>query len=128
MRAPQGVAVDAKGNVWVGTEREVAMWTGSSFQTMTPTNGESALNVTFLDIAPDGDAWIIANERVRKARERQWVFEAEPCRGLFSGYQDRLGLQERLSRTNDQQMRLRPPEGVSLPDGRRPRHRRAGLP
>ncbi len=85
---------DAKGNVWVGTEREVAMWTGPCFQSMTPTNGESSLNVSFLHIAPDGDVWIIANERVRKARDRQWVFEAEPCRGLFSGQQDRLGLQE----------------------------------
>src|SRR5882724_8629072 len=70
------------------------MWTGSCFQTMTPTNGESSLNVSWLYIAPDGDVWIIANERVRKARERQWIFEAESCRGLFSGYQDRLGLQE----------------------------------
>jgi signal transduction histidine kinase/ligand-binding sensor domain-containing protein len=88
------LTIDPKGNVWVGTEREVAMWTGSSFQTMTPTNGEGSLNVSWLHIAPDGDVWIIANERVRKARERQWIFEAEPCRGLFSGQQDRLGLQE----------------------------------
>jgi signal transduction histidine kinase/ligand-binding sensor domain-containing protein len=92
--ALHSLTTDPKGNIWVGTEREIAMWTGSCFQTMTPTNGESTLNVSLLHIAPDGDVWIIANERVRKARERQWVFEAEPCRGLFSGYQDRLGLQE----------------------------------
>lgn len=88
------LTTDVKGNVWVGTEREVAIWTGSCFQSMTPTNGESALNVSWLHIAPDGDLWIIANECVRKARDRQWIFEAEPCRGLFSGNQDRLGLQE----------------------------------
>jgi signal transduction histidine kinase/ligand-binding sensor domain-containing protein len=88
------LTTDSNGNVWVGTEHEVAMWTGSSFQTMTPTNGESSLNVSFLHVAPDGDVWIIANERVRKARDRKWVFEAESCRGLFSGQQDRLGLQE----------------------------------
>jgi signal transduction histidine kinase/streptogramin lyase len=70
------------------------MWTGACFQSMTPTNGEASLNVSWLHIATDGDVWIIANERVRKAREREWVFEAEPCRGLFSGQQDRLGLQE----------------------------------
>ena len=87
------LTTDSKGNVWVGTEREVAIWTGSRFQSMTPTNGEYPLNVSMLHIAPDGDVWIVANERVRKARERQWVFEADPCRGLFSGYQDRLGLQ-----------------------------------
>lgn len=88
------LAKDPKGNVWVGTDREVARWNGSAFQPMTPTNGESTLNVSWLHIAPDGDTWIIANERVRKARDRQWLFEAEPCRGLFSGFQDRLGLQE----------------------------------
>jgi signal transduction histidine kinase/ligand-binding sensor domain-containing protein len=88
------LTTDSKGRVWVATEREVATWTGSGFQTMTPTNGESSLNVSWLYIAPDGDVWIIANERVRKARERQWIFEAEPCRGLFSGSQDRLGMQE----------------------------------
>jgi signal transduction histidine kinase/ligand-binding sensor domain-containing protein len=88
------LTTDTRGTVWVGTEREIAMWSGSCFQSITPTNGESPLNVTFLHIAPDGDVWVIANERVRKARERQWVFESDPCRGLFSGYQDRLGLQE----------------------------------
>ena len=88
------LTTDSKGNVWVGTEREVAMWTGSRFRTMTPTNSESSLNVSWVHVAHDGDAWIIANERVRKAREREWIFEAEPCRGLFSGNQDRLGLGE----------------------------------
>lgn len=88
------LSTDTTGNLWVGTEREVAMWTGSCFQSMTPTNGESPLNVSLLHIAPDGDVWIIANERVRKARDRQWIFEAESCGGLFSGNQDRLGLQE----------------------------------
>jgi signal transduction histidine kinase/ligand-binding sensor domain-containing protein len=88
------LTTDAKGNIWVGTELEVAMWTGSCFQSMTPTNGETPLNVSLLHIAPDEDVWILANQRVRKARNRQWLFESEPCRDLFSGYQDRLGLQE----------------------------------
>ncbi len=88
------MATDPKGRLWVGTDKEVARWNGSRFETMTPTNGESALSVSWIQIAQDGDAWIIANERVRRARGRQWAFEAEPCRRLFSGFQDRLGMQE----------------------------------
>jgi hypothetical protein len=44
---------------------------------MTPANDEAALNVAFLHLVRHGDAWIIANDRVRKMRGRQWVFEAE---------------------------------------------------
>lgn len=93
-RLIQCLTTDPKGRLWVGTDKEVARWNGSRFETMTPTNGESSLNVSWVQIAQDGDAWIIANERVRRARDRQWIFEAEPCRGLFSGFQDRLGMQE----------------------------------
>jgi signal transduction histidine kinase/ligand-binding sensor domain-containing protein len=88
------LTIDPKGKLWIGTDKEVACWNGSSFETMTPTNGESSLSVSWIQIPRDGDAWIIANERVRRARGRQWTFEAEPCRGLFSGFQDRLGMQE----------------------------------
>jgi ligand-binding sensor domain-containing protein len=95
----QGTAVhtlslDWQGRVWVGTDRELAVWNGSAFQSMVPTNGEPSLNISWVCFSTNREAWIIANERVRRAQGRQWVFEAEPCRGLFSGYQDRLGMQE----------------------------------
>src|SRR5262245_53207450 len=88
------LTVDPSGRLWAGTDKEIAVWDGSSFRNMTPTNGEPELNVSFVYVAPDGDAWAIANERVRKARGRQWVFEAESCRGVFSGSPDRLGMRE----------------------------------
>jgi signal transduction histidine kinase len=61
---------------------------------MSPTNGEPTLDVSFLYLCEDGAAWVIGNGRVRKARARQWVQEAEACRGVFTGRLDRIGVQE----------------------------------
>lgn len=88
------LAADAGGRVWVGTERELAVWDGARFRSMTPTNGEAVLNVAYLYLAKDRDAWVIANDRVRKARDGKWVFEAEACRGLFTGGLNRVGAAE----------------------------------
>ncbi len=88
------LTVDAQGRLWAGTDKELAVWNGSAFESMVPTNGEPELNVSWVYFSTNREAWVIANERVRKVQGRQWVFEAEPCRGLFSGYQDRLGMQE----------------------------------
>jgi len=88
------LVADAKGQIWLGTDKEVVRWDGNRFETMTPTNGEPSLNVSWIFLTPGGDEWIVANGRVRKAEGRRWVFEAEPCAGLFSGHQDRLGMQE----------------------------------
>jgi signal transduction histidine kinase/ligand-binding sensor domain-containing protein len=85
---------DEKGRIWVGTEKEIAVWNGNQFECMTPTNGEPALDVKFLYGSPDGSLWAIANDRVRRARARQWVCEAPACRGVFTGGLDRLGMQE----------------------------------
>jgi ligand-binding sensor domain-containing protein/signal transduction histidine kinase len=93
-RVINSLTADSRGRVWAGTERELAVWDGGRFQTMTPTNGEAVLNIAFLYMARDGDAWVVANGRVRKARDRQWVFEAEACRGVFTASLERLGVQE----------------------------------
>jgi ligand-binding sensor domain-containing protein/signal transduction histidine kinase len=90
---------DPQGRIWVGTEQEIAVWDNGQFRAMTPTNGEPALNVRFLSVSERGNIWSIANERVRKARGRQWIAEAESCRGLFTSGLDRLGMQE--DRTGD---------------------------
>ena len=82
------------GRIWVGTDREIAAWDGSRFVSQSPTNGERTLNVGFLHVTSEGDMWVIANGRVRKAQGRRWILEAEPCRGVFTGALDRLGMQE----------------------------------
>lgn len=88
------LVADGRGQIWAGSDHEVAVWDGSKFETMTPTNGEPVINVNFLRVLDNGDIWTIANERVRRARGREWNFEVEQARGLFGGWRERTGLHE----------------------------------
>jgi signal transduction histidine kinase/ligand-binding sensor domain-containing protein len=88
------LTADNRGRIWAGTDREFAVWNGTRFETMSPTNGEAPLNVSFLRVLANGDVWCIANERVRKARGREWIAEVEEARGMFTGWRDRTGLHE----------------------------------
>lgn len=88
------LTADASGRVWVGTDRELAVWNGNQFESMSPTNGEPVLSVSFLRVTTNGEVWTVANDRVRKSRGREWVFEIEEVRGLFTGWRDRTGLHE----------------------------------
>ena len=88
------LVADAEGRIWAGTEQELAVWNGQTFENMTPTNGEAGLSVSYLSPTPDGGLWVFANNRVRKARGRQWVYEAETFRGLFAGRTDRMVVHE----------------------------------
>jgi signal transduction histidine kinase/ligand-binding sensor domain-containing protein len=93
------LTTDGQGRIWAGTDREVAVWNGAQFETMTPTNGEPELNVTFLRVLKNGDIWMVANERVRKARGREWVQEIEETRELFTGVaRERTGLHQDTKR------------------------------
>lgn len=91
------LVADAGGSIWAGTDRQIAEWDGSRFQNRTPTNGEAVLNTTFLRVLPNGDVWSVANDRVRKARGREWVFELESARGVFTGWRERTGLHQDTS-------------------------------
>ena len=86
------LVADAAGKIWAGTDKQIAVWDGTRFQSMTPTNGEAVLNTTFLRVLPNGDVWSVANDRVRKAHGREWVFEIESARGVLAGTRDRTGL------------------------------------
>jgi signal transduction histidine kinase/ligand-binding sensor domain-containing protein len=88
------MTTNMEGRLVVGTDKQAACWNNGHFENQTPTNGEPELNVGNISFAPDGDAWIFADEKVRKAHGRQWVFEAEECRGLFSGRLERTGVLE----------------------------------
>jgi signal transduction histidine kinase/ligand-binding sensor domain-containing protein len=88
------LVADPRGRIWAGTERGFAVWNGTQFEPMTPTNGEAVVNVTFLRVLANGDVWSIANERVRRSRDREWMSEVEAARGLFSGGRERTGLHE----------------------------------
>lgn len=72
----KAIAADSAGRIWVGTEKELALWNGSCFKNMTPTNGESELNVDRITSAGDGSLWVFANQRARRWRNGQWVADA----------------------------------------------------
>ena len=89
---------DSAGRVWVGTEKEVAVWSGGRFTTMTPVNGEAELNVEGMLAAGDGTMWISANGRTRRCRGREWVADAgawtgrsEPLAASVGYFGDREG-------------------------------------
>ena len=89
---------DSGGRIWVGTEKEIAVWTGERFTTMTPVNGEAELNVEGMLAAGDGTMWISANGRTRRCRERSWVADAgewtgrsEPLAAKVGYFGDRKG-------------------------------------
>ena len=73
-RQVQCLTRDGDGRIWVGTEAEIAVFDGGRFQTMTPTNGESRLDVSMLRFSRDGGLWVVANGRARKARGRTWIW------------------------------------------------------
>jgi len=77
------LAADSRGRIWAGTDQGVARWDGRRFETMTPTNGEPTLNVSYVLPVRDGGVWVLADGRLRKLRDRQWASEATEWQGLL---------------------------------------------
>jgi ligand-binding sensor domain-containing protein len=66
---------DSRGQIWVGTEKEIAVWDEKNFTDMTPTNGEPDVAVQQLLPCADGSFWVQANGRLRKCFARNWQTE-----------------------------------------------------
>jgi ligand-binding sensor domain-containing protein/signal transduction histidine kinase len=79
------LVTDRTGRWWVGTDKEIAVWDGTQFQTVTPTNGESQVDVDLLVASEDGSVWSVANKRLRKSVGRCWIAEAKPTQSVFTG-------------------------------------------
>ncbi|MGH7950573.1 MAG: ligand-binding sensor domain-containing protein, partial [Limisphaerales bacterium] len=88
------LTTDSGGHLWVGTDKGIAEWNGAKFQNVTPTNGETSVNVTFLFIAKNGSIWTVADGRLREAIGQRWISEPNTFREIFSGDLSRLGAQE----------------------------------
>ena len=67
---------DAGGRVWVGTDKEIAVWEGQHFTDMTPTNGEPNVTVRIMVSCADGSFWVLGAGRLRKCAARNWEVEA----------------------------------------------------
>jgi ligand-binding sensor domain-containing protein len=80
-RQVHALLTDAVGQLWVGTERELARWDGTKFVNQTPTNGAPELNVQRVTACPDGSFWVQAGDDVRKMRDQQWLTRVETWDG-----------------------------------------------
>jgi len=74
---------DDSGRIWVGTDKEIAVWDGKTFVNMTPTNGEPELAVRDAAICPDGTLWVRTDNKLRKCANQTWLTEAEAWTGQF---------------------------------------------
>ncbi len=109
---------DVHGQIWVGTEKELARWNGARFTRMTPTNGEPELDVEGIRGAGDGTLWVAANGRTRRLRGREWVADAgewtgrqEPMFDAVGYFADRQGGQ--WSYSGNGLIHLRPDGGMN---------------
>lgn len=88
------MTTDPQGRLWVGTSAEIAMWTGTYFESATPTNGPWPGEVTFLCVAGGGRVWAGVGSSVREIIHRQWKAEAPALKNVFTNGLTRGGTQE----------------------------------
>ena len=74
---------DNSGRLWVGTDKEIAVWDGKLFVDMNPTNGEPDFAVRDLAFCPDGSLWVRMDNRLRRCVNLKWLAEAKPWDGQF---------------------------------------------
>ena len=74
---------DDWGRVWVGTDKEIAVWDVNTFVDMTPTNGETDVTVRDLAVGHEGSLWMRTDDKLRKCMDRRWLVEAAPWDGQF---------------------------------------------
>lgn len=89
------LAKDTAGRVWAGTDQGIGLWNGKRFETMTPTNGESSIEASYLLPTRDGGAWVLSGGRLRKQVGRRWVAEATEWKDLLGSASGRaMGMHE----------------------------------
>jgi signal transduction histidine kinase/ligand-binding sensor domain-containing protein len=88
------MTIDPKGNLWVATDKQIAMWTGNHFEDRTPANSGPLADTVFLSVMDDGRFWAGVGGRVREAAGGQWILEADSLKNVFSGNLSRGGALE----------------------------------
>jgi signal transduction histidine kinase/ligand-binding sensor domain-containing protein len=82
---PKVLMADPKGNIWLGTDKGLFEWQTNHFEEMTPTNGETAINVRRIVASGAGSLWVEANGRMRRCAQRQWLAESEGWNRQMTG-------------------------------------------
>jgi len=77
------VAKDAAGDIWVGTEKGLAEWNGSTFLNMTPTNGPAEIAVRQIAFCAEAGVWVRLDNGVAKCQGRDWIAKAVFQDGRF---------------------------------------------
>ena len=67
------VAKDGAGRIWVGTEKGLAVWRGSSFANMTPTNGPAEVAVRQIAFCEDAGVWVRLDNGLVKCAGRECI-------------------------------------------------------
>lgn len=88
------LTTDARGRLWVGTERGIVFWNGKEFQPATPTNVPTPFDVAAISIAPNGNVWAVANGSICVISNRQWVIAPNAMPSLFPPDAGRIGMCE----------------------------------
>ena len=78
------MSTDSQGRLWVGTDKEIAVWDSGHFQNATPTNGEPEVEVAFLSVAGVDHLWAGVNGQVREASGRHWGLESGATTNVFT--------------------------------------------
>lgn len=71
------LTADESGQVWIGTDQALAVWETNHFELMTPTNGETVLDVKRIIPAGKSNLWVEANGRMRSCQGQHWFAESE---------------------------------------------------
>lgn len=79
------LAPDAEGRMWAGAQNEIALWNGSNFEDMTPTNSVATepFDPSLIFPTSKGTVWVLASDRLREEKGRQWIAEATEWKGLL---------------------------------------------
>lgn len=89
-----GLTLDRLGRVWLSADGGLWMWNGTAMEDHTPTNGGPVGRVQRLLFLRNGDKWVLADDRLRRARNREWLAEAADARGPYENWFGRLDLHE----------------------------------
>jgi len=89
------VASDPSGQVFVGTDRELAVWRGKVMEAVWGRDQEPDFRVEFLVSSGAGGCWVVANGRVRRFHAGRWTGDlggyAWTNRAVYGAYEDRSG-------------------------------------
>jgi len=69
----QTIAVDTAGQLWVGTDKELAVWKNGEFATTWDQTCEPGFGVEGLAASRAGGLWVAGNGHVRRFEDGKWV-------------------------------------------------------